>query len=138
MKDKPIYSVSNTETEEGLVESVKSRKSALKSAKNERKSSRSVRVKSPSEVELGTSPVKQEYYENNNCQDEWVDEEAIVEFETNDVDERQTESDLKSIVGRHNLSLRELKEQFIGSVSSKFTLKLIKKTFLNLLKPIQY
>lgn len=53
--------------------------------------------------------------------------ETLVSFAEEVVSDQQTESDIKQLEGKHNMSLQQMKEQVIGSVREFFILILVKQ-----------
>ena len=50
-------------------------------------------------------------------EDEAPENEPVVEFDDDELDEAQTEAEVKSITSKHQMSLQELKQEILGSVS---------------------
>ena len=50
-------------------------------------------------------------------EDEAPENEPVVEFDDDELDEAQTEAEVKGITSKHQMSLQELKQEILGSVS---------------------
>ena len=45
---------------------------------------------------------------------------AVVEFDEDELDEAQTEAEVKNITNKHHITIEELKREVVGSVRKKF------------------
>lgn len=50
---------------------------------------------------------------------------AVVEFDEDELDEAQTEADVKNITTKHQITIEELKREVLGSVRKRFYYKIL-------------
>lgn len=57
---------------------------------------------------------------------------AVVEFDEDELDEAQTEADVKNITTKHQITIEELKRDVLGSVRKHFLYKILLASLLYL------